>query len=214
MDTVQVWLYVDSERAALADALQTLTAEQWETPSHCPGWSVRDVAAHVISSPQVTALHIAGALVKARGNYDRAVFSLAKKAARRPMADIIGDYHRFSGSRRHPPGTSPLEPLLDVLVHTQDILRPLHQRHEMPTPAAHAAAARVWTKSFPFQARKKFAGYRLAATDAGWTVGDGPLIQGPIAELLLLLTGRTYGLGELSGEGTQDLRTRVQQIHP
>lgn len=209
----EVWEYVDSERAALAGILETLTPEQWQTSSLCPGWSVKDVAAHVISSPQVSAAQIAAALLRTRGNYDRAVFALAREAGRRPSTDIIGDYRQLRGSRSHPPGTSPLEPLLDVLVHTQDILRPLHLRHEMPVPAAQAAADRVWARSFPFHAKRRLGGYRLEATDADWAAGEGQVMEGPVSELLLLLTGRTYGLNRLSGDGAVDLQARTCQDH-
>lgn len=36
-----------AEHAALAPALQQLTAEEWERPTHAPGWSVRDQVAHL-----------------------------------------------------------------------------------------------------------------------------------------------------------------------
>ena len=48
MDRTAVWGTIHRERAALADLLGTLTPEEWEHPTLCPGWSVRDVAAHVI----------------------------------------------------------------------------------------------------------------------------------------------------------------------
>ena len=37
------------ERRDLADYLDTLTADEWERPSLCPGWSVRDVVGHIAS---------------------------------------------------------------------------------------------------------------------------------------------------------------------
>ena len=36
------------ERAALLDVLQGLTAEEWDAPTACPGWSVKDVAGHLL----------------------------------------------------------------------------------------------------------------------------------------------------------------------
>jgi uncharacterized protein (TIGR03083 family) len=49
------------ERRDLADYLDTLTEEEWEQPTLCPGWSVRDVVGHVpsydlLSWPAVLAL--------------------------------------------------------------------------------------------------------------------------------------------------------------
>ncbi len=37
------------ERAEFADFLETLSPRQWDEPSLCDGWRVRDVVAHVIS---------------------------------------------------------------------------------------------------------------------------------------------------------------------
>ena len=37
-----------AEYAAFADLLHGLTAEQWEAPTRCDGWRVRDVAGHVL----------------------------------------------------------------------------------------------------------------------------------------------------------------------
>lgn len=36
------------ERARLLDVLQTLDASSWKLPTPCPGWSVHDVAVHVL----------------------------------------------------------------------------------------------------------------------------------------------------------------------
>lgn len=36
------------ERAALLELLQNLTPAEWEAPTACPGWSVKDVAGHLL----------------------------------------------------------------------------------------------------------------------------------------------------------------------
>lgn len=191
METVQIWRYVDAERAALADLLSGLTDDEWSTPSVCPGWTVRDVAAHVISSPQARVLPVLTGMIRARGDFNRFVFQDARRAgAQYSGEEIVAQYRRFAGSRRHPVGTAPADPLLDVLVHTQDIVVPLGLSHEMPLEAAVVAADRIWSKSFPFKARKRLAGVRLVASDIDWSAGQGSEIRGPIAELLLLLSGR------------------------
>ena len=37
------------ERAALLDLLSSLTASQWDAPTVCAGWSVKDIAAHLLA---------------------------------------------------------------------------------------------------------------------------------------------------------------------
>jgi hypothetical protein len=94
----------------------------------------------------------------------------------------------MAGSRKKAPGISHLEPLIDVLVHGQDIALPLGLARAVPTPAAVAAADRIWPNLYPFHARRRLTGIRLAATDCSWSAGVGLLAEGPIAAILLALT--------------------------
>lgn len=210
MDKNQAWQIIHQERVALADLLETLTPDEWEHPSLCEGWTVRDVAAHVISAPEATVGQIAAAVLRARGSFDRANHDYARRVSRRPTEAIVADYRRLAGSRRCAPGTTYMEALVDVLVHTQDIAIPLGKRHEMPPDAARASAERYRGRSFPFNARKRLRGYRLEATDVDWSSGEGALLRGPIAALLMLITGRPAALAELSGDGVPALRRQLE----
>ncbi|UUZ60440.1 maleylpyruvate isomerase N-terminal domain-containing protein [Nocardioides sp. B-3] len=51
MDTQTVWAHIHTERRALAATLADSAPEQWLADSLCAGWTVHDVAAHVISHP-------------------------------------------------------------------------------------------------------------------------------------------------------------------
>jgi uncharacterized protein (TIGR03083 family) len=206
MDDTEIWRAVHEQRASLADLLETLTDAQWRCPSLCVGWTVRDVAAHVVSSADAGIGEVLIAMVRARGNFNRAMLLEARRRSARPTDQIIADYRRLDGSRRHPPGTTTFDPLVDVLVHTQDIARPLDLDHPMPPPLAAAAATYVWSRGFPYSPRKRLGGFRFTATDVEWTVGDGPTVQGPMAAILLLLAGRTVGVPELTGDGAGALR--------
>lgn len=204
METEEIWRYVDSERAALASLLSGLSASEWDTPSVCPGWKVRDVAAHVISSPQAKVWPVVTGMIRARGDFNRFVFEDARRlGARYSGEEIVAQYGEFAGSRRHPPGTTPADPLLDVLIHTQDIAVPLGIERRMPVEAARAAADRIWTKSFPFKAQKKLSGLKLVASDIDWTVGEGKEIHGSMEALLLLVSGRKTS--KLTGAGVSKL---------
>jgi uncharacterized protein (TIGR03083 family) len=204
-----VWRYVESQRLDLADLLDGLSPEQWEHPSLCPGWTVRDVAAHVISSPQARLLATLGAFARHRGNLDRMILAEGKQFGRAAPGDIVAQYRRYAGSRKHPIGTTYWEPLLDVLVHGQDVAVPLGIPRTMPIPAAAAAATRVWSKAFPFRARRRLRGLRLEANDTDWSAGEGALLSGPIEAILVVLTGRPHGLGRLTGDGTAEAARRL-----
>jgi uncharacterized protein (TIGR03083 family) len=200
MDTDDVWRAIDTERAGLADLLDELTPVEWAAPSLCTGWRVRDVAAHLTLAHMPPATAVLEAL-RARGSYDRMVHASAVRQAALPCDELPRRLRAMVGSRRKIPFVAPLVPLLDVLVHGQDIARPIGRHRPMPLRAAAAAADGVWSMGWPFHAQRRLRGLRLSATDVSWSVGDGPAVEGPISALLLLTTGRDAALDELTGEG-------------
>lgn len=96
-----------------------------------------------------------------------------------------------------------------MLVHGQDMAIPLGLDRRMPAPAAIAAAERVWPDLYPFRARRRLGGIRFAATDCTWSAGEGLPAEGPIAAILLALTGRPAAVRQLSGPGAQELEQRL-----
>jgi hypothetical protein len=62
---------------------------------------------------------------------------------------------------------------------------------------------------FPVHAKKRIAGLRMSATDADWSAGSGPSVEGPLTSLILVMAGRKAPLEDLSGEGVQALTARM-----
>jgi uncharacterized protein (TIGR03083 family) len=210
MDEDAVWAAIDRERLDLADLLDELGEDEWEGPSLCAGWRVRDVAAH-LALAQTGPGRAAAELVRARGSLPRMIHDSAVRHAAVPMTQVIAEIRAMAGSRRKAPGVSHLEPLLDVLVHGQDIAVPLGRERRMPVEAATTAATRVWTIPWPmsttFHIHRRLRGVRLVATDADWSAGEGTVVEGPVEALLLLMTGRTGAARDrLSGPGVAALR--------
>lgn len=206
MDREESWQVIAAERRSLADLLAAVSADEWETPSLCAGWRVRDVAAHVAMAPQVpSARTMLTEWARARGSFHRLNHDVAARHAARPTGQIVDELRQFADSRRLPIVTSYKNLLFDVLVHGQDIAIPLGRQRAMPLAAAHAGADRVWTMGWPFWARRRLRGFRLTASDVDWSVGEGANVRGPIEALLLLLTGRTAALSRLTGDGVQRL---------
>ena len=198
MDSDTIWRHVDSERSALADILEALPDDAWRTPSLCDGWTVRDVAAHLTFS-HAGLRDLLGPAVRAGFRYNVAV---RDAAVRCPLGhdQIIDTLRGFVGSRRKVPGVSEREPLLDVLVHTQDICLPLDIDHPMPADAAVVALERViwWSRRVPLGPRLR--DVHLVATDETWEWGAGRRIEGPVRWLLLAASGREMAHQHLSGE--------------
>ena len=86
MSRDEVWQAIDGERASLADLLDSLSEQEWEAPSLCAGWRVRDVAAH-LTLAQMGLFPAVVAAVRARGNFNRMVHDTAVRQARRPVRE-------------------------------------------------------------------------------------------------------------------------------
>jgi uncharacterized protein (TIGR03083 family) len=213
MDLDEVWRTIDTERLAVADFLDGLSPEQWETPSLCGGWRVREVAAH-LTLAHLGALPATAAFVRARGSFNRMIHDTAVRRAELPVERYGVMLRAMVGSRKKAPGVTPLEPLIDVLVHSQDMAVPLGVERPMPLPAAIAAADRVWPDLFPFRAGKRFGGLCFTATDCEWTAGEGEAVSGPISGILLVLTGRPAGVERLTGPGVGELAERLAPPPP
>jgi uncharacterized protein (TIGR03083 family) len=190
MDSDQLWDTIHHERDRLRELLRSLDHAEWDQPSLCAGWQVRDVAAHTISSSDYSVVDMVTGVIRARGDFNRLMDRLAREQGARPVEDIIARYERQATSRRRPPGTKPQDPLVDVLVHSQDIAIPLGRDHPMPMEPAREAAAFVWSRGFPYDAQRKHAGTRFVATDVDFTAGEGETVEAPIAAILLRMTGR------------------------
>ncbi len=138
------------------------------------------------------------------------IHDTAVRQAERPVTEYPALLRAMIGSRRKAPFVSDVEPLIDQLVHGQDMVVPLGRTREMPLAAAAAAAQRAWDLNWPFRVKKRLHGFSLSATDHAWSVGEGPLVEGPVQALLMLVSGRHVVLPELSGPGADALRVRLQ----
>lgn len=188
MDADTVWEHIDAERSWLVDLLESLPDDAWEHPSLCVGWTVRDVAAHLTFS-QARVRDLLWPAVRAGFRYDALVRDTALRC---PLTheEIVATLRGFLGSRRRVAFITDGEPLIDVLVHTQDICRPLGIDHPMPPDAAAAAADRVLSTPRPLRRWTPPRGLRLVATDTDWAYGAGTERRAPMQEHLLTLTGR------------------------
>lgn len=203
MDAETRWLRIEAERTSLADLLAALSPEQWEAQSLCSQWRVRDVAAHVAMTPTEPSVGaMVTGLVKARGDLWAMGRDVARVHAERPTDEIVHELRRDAALRTLPFVTNAKNALLDVVVHGQDIAVPLGIDRDVPTDAGVAAFERAWSMGWPFWARRRTRGTRLVATDAPVDVGEGDVVEGTLADLLLLVTGRTEAASRrLAGPG-------------
>ncbi|GAB2657801.1 maleylpyruvate isomerase family mycothiol-dependent enzyme [Kribbella swartbergensis] len=208
----ELWAAIDAQRLRTSDFLTTLAPDDWDRRSLCEGWTVRDVAAH-LTLQQLTLADGLRMALRHPGSLNHVIQAAARDRARLPTERIIAEIRGMVGSRRHNVGLSPLETLIDIVVHGQDIAVPLGRSLPASAEVAATAASRVWDyrggrlakvfKPLPYD------GLRLVATDTDWSIGDGAEIQGPVLALLLLLTGRRVVLPQLEGPGAAVLSERL-----
>jgi uncharacterized protein (TIGR03083 family) len=205
----------DAENADFSAYLHTLPEEDWDRPSLCDGWRVRDVVGHIIDGNELNLATLPLRLARFgfSSNKSGRALSIRRAEGRSPsrlLADFDGRDPWAGTCKVFPP---PLV-LLDRLVHHQDIRRALGQPRDIPAERVVACLDRAPGLGSVFGAKKRAAGFSFRATDVDWRWGDGPAVEGPGEAVLLTLLGRRQPLGELSGEGAAAFSRRVAETQP
>lgn len=193
----------------LADHLAGLDDAQWDADSLCEAWRVRDVVAHMTAG--ATGAFAAGAvlagLVRHRFDYNRWIAVDGRTRGQRDPAVILREFRDAAHERR---GSPPVRALAHVLIHGQDVCRPLGITRELPE--SHLVAVAEFTAtSVIFRARRHICGVKLTASDVEWSHGSGPEVTGPAEALVMMMAGRMSALADLSGEGLDVLRHAAER---
>jgi len=99
-----LWATVAAERGALAGDLANLTPAQWDTPSLCPGWTVRDIVAHLSATASLNPATFFLNMAKAGFNFDKfANGQIAKHRGADPGA-TLAEFRGLQNSTSAPPG--------------------------------------------------------------------------------------------------------------
>ncbi len=201
------WPKIQAEREACADLFESLTPEQWSSDTWCKGWTVRDVAGHLIASTEQSPAVFFSRLAKAGFSFNKMVATDAKRYGSGDLSNLAALMRAGALRRSHPPG--PLTAMLgEAVVHGEDIRRPLGVSREIPEETLVTVANFYKGSNLLIGAKRRISGLRLEATDASWTNGDGPEVSGPLVSLVLAMTGRRGAYADLSGGGVATLAAR------
>jgi uncharacterized protein (TIGR03083 family) len=207
MDTMTM---AAQERAEFACLLDTLTPQQWATPSLCAGWTVHDVVAHAISYEGLGPREVFARVAKGRFYPAGAnAVGLADYRERSP-AELIELFRKYPRPRGLTASFGGLIALTDGMMHQQDIRRPLGLRREIPDERI-APVLRFALFAPVIRGILRVHGVRLVATDLDWSFGSGPEASGPAESLLMVIGGRRGVVSELSGPGTAKLIERIER---
>ncbi|HZQ85833.1 MAG TPA: maleylpyruvate isomerase family mycothiol-dependent enzyme [Acidimicrobiales bacterium] len=140
------------ERRAIRALLETLTPEQWATPSLCAEWTVRDLVAHLVAWDDLIIYRNARehrrALVRFMWLY-AVSFASMRRLNRRLNAPLDGvpvaELLRRFGAEDDPglrwlfDGSNPGAHYAEYVIHHEDIRRPLGLAREVPADRVAAA---------------------------------------------------------------------------
>lgn len=203
-----MWEIVRPEREALAADLEAIDEAAWATPSLCPGWTVRDVVAHVTALARMTPVKFFSKLLASGFNPSRVQARDIALEKGGTVADTLAGFRRITANESGLPGQA--KTLVgETLVHAEDIRRPLGIAHQYPLDALAAVADLYKGSNLIAGTKRRIAGLALQATDIPWSTGAGPVVSGPMLSLLMVMAGRATVLVDLQGAGIQILGTRL-----
>jgi uncharacterized protein (TIGR03083 family) len=191
---------IAGERTDLAALLAGLPAEDWDKPTLCAGWRVREVVAHITMPFRMSMPGFVLGMIKARGNFGR----LADRQARRDAAELSAG--ELTESLRHnidhpwkPPGGGYEGALSHDVIHGLDITVALGIDRRVPEDRLRHILDTVKPRQLRYFG-VDLSGIQLRATDLDWSHGTGDeILTGPAQDLLLVLCGRTLPPGHLTG---------------
>jgi uncharacterized protein (TIGR03083 family) len=204
-DTMQM---ARDEREEFAALLEGLTPQQWDGPTLCESWIVREVAVHTVSYDELTTGGLVGRFLKGRLNTDRinaiGVADYADRAPEQIIAMIRANTepHGLTG------GFGGRIALTDGMIHQQDIRRSIGLPRTIDPERLRTAldfARFAPTVRGAWRAR----GVRLVATDLDWAHGKGPEVRGSGEALLMAMAGRRAALADLDGPGKAKLAHHI-----
>lgn len=203
------WTMVAETRTDLASYLETLTPAQWDAPTLCAEWKVRDVVGHLVEgADKIPMGKMMGGMVKSGFNMNKMLAAMAIEEGKRSPDDLLKALRAAVSMRNTPPMTKPEDVLSDSVIHTQDVRRALGAPGTVPEERLRAVLDRMKNTGSIIGNKKRVAGLKLVATDMDWTHGDGPEVRGTGEALLMAMCGRKSALDDLSGDGVATLRSR------
>ncbi|MEU9144124.1 maleylpyruvate isomerase family mycothiol-dependent enzyme [Streptomyces sp. NPDC048349] len=198
--SLEVKAAIAAERRELADLFDTLQTDQWNEPSLCAGWRVREVVAHMSMGFRLSLPRVLGELVKARRNLHRMTDRVARRDSAAHSTPVLAAFLRDNA---HHPWTPPVGGLRAALghdlVHGLDVSVALGLDRRVPENRLRIVLDEIRPSSLKFFGAH-LDGVQLCAEDLDWSYGSGSPVFGTAQDLLLLAYGRRLPDGRLRGE--------------
>lgn len=183
----------------LADLLETLPGERWDTPSLCEEWRIREVVAHMTMPARYTEEAFMAELRDCEFDFGRLNNRVAARDARLPTSQLVGNLRDEVQHRWIPPGGGYQGALSHVVIHGLDITVPLGESPRSPEEAIRVVLdGLTWGGGYAHFGTD-ISGRALRAADIDWSYGSGPPLRGSAADLVAHISGRKLPAGRLQG---------------
>lgn len=204
-DSVDIHGEVRRLRLEIAEEIAALSPDQWDGPSWCAGWRVRDVVGHLVSMAEASQLSMFREIIRHGFRPDRAVDRMARALGDQPVPELVERLRRAADGRFHVVGMPSELGLGDLLVHSADALRPAGIMPDPPLADVLVVldTYRQWGRRVVHAVPHR--GVSLRAIDADWHMGTGPDVRGRAIDLLLLVANRRQVVDRLEGPGVAQL---------
>jgi uncharacterized protein (TIGR03083 family) len=174
----------------------------------CDGWDIHDVVAHLAATATLSYIGFVKEFLLAGLSPSRIADKQVRAGRLRRPAESLSALRSAIEQTVSPPQPT-ITRLIEIIVHGEDIRRPLQIHHDYST--SYIAEALDYLASDRRSGGKaRLAGLSLHATDASCVVGDGDQVEGLAVSLLLAATGRRVALADLTGPGRRRLDDRLR----
>ncbi|MFJ8821222.1 maleylpyruvate isomerase family mycothiol-dependent enzyme [Streptomyces sp. NPDC102467] len=191
-EAVRLRAVISAERRELADMLGELSEAQWDAPSLCSGWRVREVAAHMSMGFRLSLPRTLAELGRSGGRLHRMTDRVARRdAAALTPAELVAALRDNAGHPWTPPVGGLTAALGHDVVHGLDITTALGLDRRVPAERLRLVLNGVDARSLKFFGAG-LDGVPLRATDLDWSLGAGTAepLEAPAQELVLRAFGR------------------------
>ena len=199
-DDAELQPVVAAEFVALADLLDTISDEQWDTASLCAGWRVREVIAHLTMPARYAEGEFMARLRACDFDFTRLSNQIARQDATLPVADLVANLRSDVLHHWTPPGGGYHGALNHVVIHGLDTIVPLGRPRRVPEQAIRVVLDDLTRGGVHAHFGTDINGRYLRTTDLDWFYGAGSLLRGTGEDIALALCGRTITAERLEGD--------------
>jgi len=203
--TDDAWMQpaVAAEFASLASLLADATPAQWDTPSLCDGWRVREVIAHMTMAARYSEPEFMAELQRCGFDFTRLSNEIAARDGALPAGELVANLRSEVMQHWTPPGGGYHGALNHVVIHGLDVTVPLGVPRRTPDDAIRIILDDLTGGDVHQPFGISIEGRRLRATDLDWSYGSGTPLEATAADLALAMCGRAVPAERLDGEPLQ-----------